>query len=64
MRCDCPDAPWIREAEMYGMPSPDPVHCPHCGKECETIYTEDGDVIGCDKCIKSHDAWDWIANNI
>ena len=40
---DLPDAPWIREAEMFGPPpyddGPDPV-CPICGEECETIYTD------------------------
>ena len=60
MRCDCPDAPWIREAEMYGMPSPDPVYCPVCGEECETIYKDSyGNVFGCEKCIRAIDAYDW-----
>ncbi len=60
---DLPDAPWIREAEMYGMPpyddGPAPV-CPICGKECETIYKDkDGDVFGCDQCVRTQDAWEW-----
>ena len=60
-----PDADWIRETEMTGMPSPEPVHCPVCGGEIETIYTDkDGDVIGCDNCIKPHDIWDWMDKNI
>ena len=55
-----PDAPYIREAEMYGMPSPDPVHCPVCGKECEEIYKDkDGDVVGCEHCVQSEDAYQW-----
>lgn len=58
-----PDAPWIREAEMCGMPpydeGPDPV-CPICGKECETIYADkDGDVFGCDECVKIWEAYEW-----
>lgn len=59
-----PDAPWIRDAEMYGYPEnevPDPV-CPCCGyQEPEQIYLMDGDAIGCDHCIKFVDAWDWAA---
>ena len=55
-----PDATWIREAEMYGMPSPDPVYCPICGEECETIYKDkDREVFGCDRCIQTEDAGDW-----
>ena len=55
-----PDAPWIREAEMYGPPSPDPVYCPECGEECETIYRDRyGNIFGCDKCIETQDAGDW-----
>ena len=58
-----PDDPRIRDAEMYGMPpyddGPDPV-CPICGKDCETIYMDkDGDVFGCDQCIRTKDAWEW-----
>ena len=35
--------------------------CPVCGEECETIYTDKktGDVLGCDCCIDSEDAYDW-----
>ena len=55
-----PDAPWIREAEMYGIPSDDPVHCPVCGEECETIYEDKfGTVFGCDECVCTRDAYDW-----
>lgn len=62
---DLPDAPWIRDVEMYGMPpyddDPDPI-CPVCGKECETIYLDDGciNVVGCDNCIRTMDAYDWF----
>ena len=60
---DLPDAPWIREAEMYGMPpyddGPDPT-CPVCGEECETIYTDkDGDPVGCDQCVTLWEAYEW-----
>lgn len=56
------DAPWIREAEMNGMPpyddDPDPI-CPVCGKECETIYTHDGEPVGCDECLTLWEAEEW-----
>ena len=54
-----PDAPWIREAELYGVPeSPAPV-CPVCGEECETYYIQDRAVIGCDRCVRCKDADEW-----
>ena len=60
---EVPDAPWIREAEMYGIPPyddvPDPV-CPICGQACETIYMDaDETEVGCDQCIQTKDAWEW-----
>lgn len=60
-----PDAPWIRMAEMYGTDEPDdePVYCPMCGCECETIYTDpDGDAVGCECCLCKRDAYDWQAD--
>ena len=57
-----PDAPWIREAEMYGYPPYDvpDVHCPICGKECDTIYKDKfGDEVGCENCIVVEDAYEW-----
>jgi len=59
-----PDAPWIREAEAWGMPpyddDPD-TSCPVCGRErCETIYTnKDGDAVGCDKCLTPWESAEW-----
>lgn len=58
-----PDAPRIREAEMYGMPpyddGPEPT-CPFCGRDCETIYLDkDGNEFGCNVCIQTQDAWEW-----
>ncbi len=55
-----PDAPWIRDAELNGIESPDPVYCPVCGSECEEIYTDrDGEVVGCTECVSLWDAYDW-----
>ena len=55
-----PDAPYIREAEMNGMPSPEKVYCPCCGRECLTIYAIGGDVIGCEQCVDVLDANEWL----
>lgn len=33
--------------------------CPVCGKETDTFYKDkDGDIVGCDECIQSVDAWE------
>ena len=68
-----PDAPWIREAEMYGMPpyddEPEPV-CPICQRTCETLFRQYdgekqimGDVLGCEHCITTYNAWDYQAEH-
>lgn len=57
-----PDAPWIRDAELNGYPAGDDVEltCPICGKEPESYYIDnDNTIIGCDKCIRCVDAWEW-----
>jgi hypothetical protein len=57
---DLPDAPWIRDAELNGYPEPDAVKCPVCGEECDDIYEDrNGDVCGCDQCMRRRAAWDW-----
>ena len=48
------DAPWIRYAEMFGPPEPDPVYCPVCGAEDpEELYRPAGgkEIIGCCECM-------------
>jgi hypothetical protein len=56
-----PDAPWIREAERYGMPPyEDPPKCPICGEHCDTVYMDiNGDVFACNNCLHEKDAYDW-----
>ena len=63
---DLPDAPDIARAERTGLkPGEVPfddeeVTCPICGAMCETIYKDvDGDVCGCDVCIKRMDAYEY-----
>ena len=66
-----PDAPWIREAENRGMPpyddEPAP-KCPICCRECETLFRAydgkhktKGDVLGCEHCVTTENAWDYQA---
>ena len=58
-----PDAPWIRDAEMNGIPSPEPVYCPVCGEECNTIYKDNsGTVFACNWCVEEQDAGEWQEN--
>lgn len=58
---DLPDHPVIRNMERTGYPdgvAPEETHCPICGKACDTIYTADGEIVGCDECIRIKEAWD------
>lgn len=55
------NAPWIRDAEAFGMDDPEPVLCPNCHEECETLFvSSDGDVLGCENCVTTNDAFDWM----
>ena len=38
---------------------PEPPVCPLCHQRCDTIYrTDDGTIVGCDRCLEAADAWD------
>lgn len=37
---------------------PDYPCCPICGKECETIYKIDNEIVGCDQCMTTRNAWE------
>lgn len=42
-------------------PDYDVPECPVCGAECDTIYTSmNGEVLGCNECINSKDAYDYM----
>ena len=48
-----PDAPWIRDAELNGMPGgedPEPT-CPICGRVCDDL---------CGWCVTTVDAAEWL----
>lgn len=57
------DHPVIANMERTGHPDgkeQEPVLCPLCGGECETIYRtkEDRQIVGCDLCIERIDPCD------
>lgn len=57
-----PDHPEIRNCEETGYPDrredTEP-ECPMCGSRCDTIYKDRyEDIVGCDCCIKTIDAWE------
>ena len=60
---DLPDAPWIREAEQFGVPEGPVPTCPCCGEECDNYFTDgSGDIIGCENCVRKVDAYDYHIN--
>lgn len=55
-----PDAPWIREAERFGMPPYDVPQCPCCGHECNSIFLDQNrEPFGCEFCVKEEDSYEW-----
>ena len=59
---DIHDHPIIQNMERTGYPDgkePTYPHCPICDGETDTFYkNKDGDIIGCDECVKTVDAWE------
>lgn len=60
-----PDAPWIRDAEMYGMWDGPEIDCPVCGLEALIMYKDaNNEIVGCDKCMRTVDATDWYRDQL
>lgn len=38
---------------------PDCPICPVCGEECETLYRQGNEILGCDNCIVEVNALEW-----
>lgn len=38
-------------------PGEDP-RCPRCGGWCQTLFTREGEILGCEGCVKARDAWE------
>ena len=48
---------WLNPPE-----DPEPVTCPICEEKCEEVYIDRaGDVVGCDICMSTKDAYEWAA---
>lgn len=61
---DLPDAPWIRDAEINGMPEDRTIYCPMCGAESpDQFIIQEGEVIGCECCTKRVSAYGWYADH-
>lgn len=58
---EIPEHPAIENTLRTGYPdgTPEYPRCPICGSECEDIYYDsDGDIVGCEKCIRRKNAWE------
>ena len=61
-----PDAPWIREAEMYGVPESDGSVCPVCGAwnpDRFSVTHDTDEVLGCSDCVDSVDPYEFLADH-
>ena len=55
------DHPAIRNAERTGYADgrePKYPHCPVCGVETDTVYSDGVNVAGCPECLMTMDAWE------
>ena len=58
---DLPAHPIIRNMERTGYPDgkePPQPHCPVCGAETDTVYSDGVNVQGCPECLMTMDAWE------
>lgn len=64
---EVPDAPWIREAEMYGPDDTEDilVICPSCGvRDPDDFYFDRcGNICGCSECMARRDAYEWTVEH-
>lgn len=62
---EVPDAPWIREAELYGPDDAEEIEysCPVCGEDQPEsfVFDRSGDIIGCNCCCHFKDAYEYSA---
>lgn len=57
-----PEHPVIDNLLRTGWPDgrePEMPVCPICGKECDTFFLTEGQIIGCESCISVVDAYDY-----
>ena len=54
------DAPYIEEAEREGMPHPETMECPVCGKETSEIFHNAFlEIVGCPRCVRKTTVDKW-----
>lgn len=64
---DIKDAPYIRDAELFGMDDVVELEwrCPVCGADHpDDLYIQDGEVIGCSECVRCKDGEEWAVDNM
>ena len=65
MNCyDIPEHTVTQNMERTGYPDgkePSFPHCPICGAGTDTFYKDKyGDIVGCDECVSTVDAWEYV----
>jgi len=52
--------------EQYLKEEPEEIRCPLCDEVCESIYTDrlGWTALGCNKCLKERDVWDWYEHKV
>jgi hypothetical protein len=49
----------LPERPLEPPPEPPMPRCPICGEETDTFYrNKDLDIVGCDECVTTVDAWE------
>lgn len=65
---DLLDAPWIRQAEMFGPEEAEEINysCPICGEEQpeDLCFNNYGEIIGCNCCCRFRDAYEYMAQKL
>lgn len=60
-----PDDPIVMNMMRTGHPDgkeePQPI-CPVCGEECDTLFLNDGQIVGCENCVETRSAWDLLVD--
>ena len=69
MMNDIKDAPYIRDAELFGMDDGPEIEwkCPVCGADCPErffVNIKTDEVIGCDECMGEVDAYEWTLDTM
>lgn len=65
---DLQDAPWIKQAELFGMPEAEEIDysCPICGEEKpeDFCFNNYGEIIGCNCCCHFRNAYEYTAEKL